>query len=103
MRFCPAWSNGAWKVGSRQLIIEIDPIWLLRLVQLHFRPMPLGLPRTIGGQDIIAVTATFDWRTLNRLREMRGNRKRVLAENIASTRSAACLKEPFRLPVDLVS
>jgi acyl-homoserine lactone synthase len=66
--------------GISTIIIEMTPIWLLRLVQLHFRPLPLGVPRTIGGEDTIAVTATFDWRTLERLREMRGNRRRVLAE-----------------------
>jgi acyl-homoserine lactone synthase len=66
--------------GISTIIIEMTPIWLLRLVQIHFRTMPLGLPRLIGGEDTIAVTATFDWRTLNRLREMRGTRKMVLAE-----------------------
>jgi acyl-homoserine lactone synthase len=55
---------------------------LLRLVQLHFKMLPLGLPQKIGKQDVVAVTATFDWRTLNRLREMRGDRKRVLVEKL---------------------
>jgi acyl-homoserine lactone synthase len=68
--------------GISQLIVQTNPTWLLRMVQLHFRPMPLGLPRMIGGEDIIAVTATFDSRTLDRLREMRGNRKRVLTERM---------------------
>jgi acyl-homoserine lactone synthase len=66
--------------GISTAIIEIDPKLLLRLVQLHFRMLPLGLPKKIGGQDFLAVTATFDWRTLERLRELRGNRRRVLAE-----------------------
>jgi acyl-homoserine lactone synthase len=66
--------------GISTAIIEIDTYLLLRLVQLHFRMLPLGLPRRIANQDVIAVTATFDWRTLERLREMRGNRRRVLAE-----------------------
>lgn len=64
--------------GISQLIVQTNPTWLLRMVQLHFRPTPLGLPRMIGGEDIIAVTATFDERTLDRLREMRGNNKRAL-------------------------
>jgi acyl-homoserine lactone synthase len=68
--------------GISMVIIEMTPIWLLRLVQLHFKVMPLGLPRAIAGEDTIAVTATFDWRTLERMREMRGNRRRVLAETI---------------------
>lgn len=66
--------------GITTAIIEIDPLLLLRLVQLHFRMLPLGLPRRIGKQDFVAVTATFDQRTLERLREVRGNRRRVLAE-----------------------
>jgi acyl-homoserine lactone synthase len=61
-------------------IIEIDPFFLLRLIQLHFRMSSLGLPRRMANQDVVAVEATFDWRTLERLREMRGNRRRVLAE-----------------------
>jgi N-acyl-L-homoserine lactone synthetase len=73
------WTDHA-KPEGREIDQFDDPIWLLRLVQLHFRTMPLGLPRLIGGEDTIAVTATFDWRTLNRLREMRGTRKMVLAE-----------------------
>jgi acyl-homoserine lactone synthase len=68
--------------GISTAIIEIDPLLLLRLVQLHFRMLPLGLPQRVGKQDVVAVTATFDWRTLNRLREMRGNRKQVLAETL---------------------
>ncbi|MCB8821127.1 acyl-homoserine-lactone synthase [Microvirga rosea] len=66
--------------GISTIIIEMNPLWLLRLVQLHFRTMPLGLPQKIGDQDVIAVTATFDQRTLARLQEMRGDHEKVLAE-----------------------
>ena len=38
--------------GISTIIIEMTPIWLLRLVQLHFRTMPLGLPRLIGGRTL---------------------------------------------------
>jgi acyl-homoserine lactone synthase len=52
-------------IGMRtRLIIETNPTWLLRMVQLHFRLMQLGLPRTMEGQDIIAVIISFDSRTL---------------------------------------
>jgi acyl-homoserine lactone synthase len=68
--------------GISTVIIEMTPIWLLRLVQLHFKVMPLGVPLVIAGEDTIAVTASFDWRTLNRLREMRGDRKRVLPQTL---------------------
>jgi acyl-homoserine lactone synthase len=66
--------------GITKFIIQTNPIWIVRMIQLHFQPMPLGLPRTVGGQDIIAVTVTFDGRTLERLREFRGSRRRVLTE-----------------------
>lgn len=64
--------------GVSEIIIEMDPLWLLRLVQLHFRVTPLGIPKHIGNSDVVAVTAAFDRRTLARLREMRGNEARVI-------------------------
>ncbi|MFI0846541.1 acyl-homoserine-lactone synthase [Mesorhizobium sp. IMUNJ 23232] len=57
--------------GVDTIIIETNPLWLLRLVQLHFRVTPLGLPRLINGEETVAVTASFDRRTLDRLRETR--------------------------------
>lgn len=65
--------------GVNSIIIEMDPIWLLRLVQLHFMVTPLGLPKKMGKGDVVAVVAVFDYRTLNRLREMRGDDRPVLA------------------------
>lgn len=59
--------------GVNKIIIEMNPLWLLRLVQLNFRVTPLGLPQQIGKDSIIAVTAAFDRRTLKKLQEMRGN------------------------------
>ncbi|WP_309085893.1 acyl-homoserine-lactone synthase [Chelativorans sp.] len=57
--------------GVTTIIIEMNPLWLLRLVQLHFKVTPLGIPQVIGGEETIAVTAEFDERTLERLREVR--------------------------------
>jgi acyl-homoserine lactone synthase len=68
--------------GISKFIIEIEPTGLLPLVQCHFRPSPLGLPRKIGGKDFIALTLTYDGRTLQRLREMRGSRRRVLRQSL---------------------
>jgi acyl-homoserine lactone synthase len=51
----------------------MNPIWLLRLVQLHFMVTPLGIPKDDGKESIVAVTAAFDRRTLARLRETRGD------------------------------
>ncbi len=71
----------AFECGVSQFIIEIEPMELLPLVQLHFQPLPLGLPHKINGREVLAVTLTFDGRTLERFREMRGDRRRVLAES----------------------
>ena len=54
---------------------------LFPLVQLHFERLPLGLPHKINGREVLAVTLTFYGRTLERFREMRGNRRRVIAES----------------------
>jgi acyl-homoserine lactone synthase len=59
--------------GTNQIIIEMEPIWLLRLVQLNFMVTPLGIPRQIEGESVVAVVAQFDERTLQMLRDMRGN------------------------------
>lgn len=59
------------ETGVDTIVIEMNPLWLLRLVQLHFRVTPLGLPRMIGNEETLAVTASFDKRTLARLQETR--------------------------------
>ena len=68
--------------GISKFIIEVECSGLLSLIQLRFEPIPLGLPHKIGGQDIIAATLSFDARTLERLREMRGTRRRVVTETL---------------------
>ncbi|ESX20171.1 autoinducer synthase [Mesorhizobium sp. LSJC255A00] len=62
-----------WGLGTGvdTIVVEMNPLWLLRLVQLHFWVTPLGLPMMIGGEETVAVTARFDERTLDRLLEMR--------------------------------
>ncbi|WP_407048925.1 acyl-homoserine-lactone synthase [Methyloraptor flagellatus] len=64
--------------GVDRMIIEMDPIWLLRLVQLHFLVEPLGIPRTVGSASVVAVAAKFDRRTLTMLRDLRGDHRSVL-------------------------
>jgi acyl-homoserine lactone synthase len=75
--------------GISRLIVETNPTWLLRMIQLHFRLTQLGLPRTMEGQEIIAVIISFDWRTFARLQEMRGIKTRIMADN--TTHSLALL------------
>lgn len=69
--------------GIVKLIVEMGPEELLPLIQLHFHPIPLGLPRPVNGRDVIAVTLTYNGRTLERLHELRGNRRPALAEPFA--------------------
>lgn len=72
--------------GVDTILIEMNPLWLLRLVQLHFRVTPLGLPRLINGDETVAVTASFDRRTLDRLLETRRTPPAVVAPPALSSR-----------------
>jgi acyl-homoserine lactone synthase len=75
--------------GVDHIIIEMDPIWLLRLVQLNFMVTPLGIPRQINGDEVVAVIAKFDERTLDMLQTMRGDSNSVLASSQATARASA--------------
>jgi acyl-homoserine lactone synthase len=72
--------------GVSKIIIEMNPIWLLRLVQLHFRVTPLGIPQEAGKDSIVAVTAAFDARTLARLRCVRGDDRTAIVEQPVADR-----------------
>jgi acyl-homoserine lactone synthase len=72
--------------GVSRIIIEMNPIWLLRLVQLHFRVTPLGIPQEDGKDSIVAVTAAFDARTLARLRHVRGDDRPAIVEQPVADR-----------------
>jgi acyl-homoserine lactone synthase len=77
------------RTGVDRIIIEMDPLWLLRLVQLYFRVTPLGLPKRMGDKDVLAVVAAFDERTLARLQEMRGDAMSAIEEPGRSLRLVA--------------
>ena len=68
--------------GIRRLVLQMPTLYLLHVVQLHFRARPLGLPQSISGEDILAATAEFDERTLARLHSVRGDTASVLAPSI---------------------
>lgn len=68
--------------GIDTIVIQMDPLWLVLLVQLHFQVTSLGIPHEMSGRDTIAVTARFNRGTLARLQEMRGDDSRVLYEPI---------------------
>jgi acyl-homoserine lactone synthase len=59
------------------IIIQMNQHWMLRLLQLHFRVMPLGFPKDIDNEPIIAVTAQFNQDTLAKLYEVRGSDDRL--------------------------
>jgi acyl-homoserine lactone synthase len=73
-----------WGLASdvNQIVIEMNPLWLLRLVQLHFRVTPLGIPQIVGTQETLAVTAAFDERTLERLQAVRESDAPVILEDV---------------------
>ena len=64
--------------GIGSIVIEMNPIWILRLLQLRFRVVPLGSIRKIGGADTIAVKADFSRSTLHRLRALMGSTGTVI-------------------------
>jgi acyl-homoserine lactone synthase len=65
--------------GVTQFVFPIDVAGILPLVQLHFQPVPLGLPCKIRGRDMIAVMVALNELTLPCLRRLRGSQERVLA------------------------
>ena len=71
-----------WGIGNNvtSIVIEMEPIWILRLVQLHFKVTPLGIPKIVGSRDCLAVQAAFDQRTLRKLQEMSGGTASVLSQ-----------------------
>ncbi len=69
----------ALECGVTEFVFPIDPAGILPLVQLHFEPLPLGLPCKVGGRTMIAVRVPLNNRALRRLRWLRGSRDRVLA------------------------
>ncbi len=63
--------------GNRKAIIEFEPMWVLRALQLQFLAQPLGYQHQIGNQQIVATLLTFNERTLNTIRTARGSHEPV--------------------------
>ncbi len=68
------------KVGVDKVIIEFEPMWVLRALQLHFLATPLGYQRTYGRQQVVATLLQFNEDTLNTVRKRRNNFQPVLAD-----------------------
>jgi len=66
------------KRGVNQVIIEFEPMWVLRAMQLQFLARPLGFQRKIGNQQIVATQVTFGQRTIDAIRAFRGAHAPVL-------------------------
>ena len=64
--------------GLTGLLLQMPTLYMIHVIQLHFRAQPLGLPVQIGGEEILAATAAFDHRTLARLRAVHGDSRSVL-------------------------
>lgn len=64
--------------GVHSILIQMNPVWIMQLIQFHFRTLPLGIPHKLSGENVIAVVASFDERTLARLQEVRGNNERII-------------------------
>ena len=65
------------------VVIEMNPVWLLRLVQLRFKVYPLGFSKNISGEETLAVRAIFNQQTLEQLQEFRGDNEHVLTPELA--------------------
>jgi acyl-homoserine lactone synthase len=68
--------------------IDTNRLWLLGLAQLHLTVTPLGLPRMIGNEEMVAVTASFSKRTLARLRDTRKASTRLAQPTIEACKVA---------------
>ena len=67
------------KRDVNQVIIEFEPMWVLRALQLHFLATPLGYQRTYGNQQVVATLLTFNEHTLDVVRSRRNHFAPVLA------------------------
>ncbi len=65
--------------GVNQVIIEFEPMWVLRALQLHFLARPLGYQRTYGRQQVVATLLTFNEHTLEVVRTRRAHHAPVLS------------------------
>ncbi|MCZ8545776.1 GNAT family N-acetyltransferase [Mesorhizobium qingshengii] len=67
------------KRNVHQMIIEFEPMWVLRALQLHFLATPLGYQRTYGNQQVVATLLSFNEHTLDVVRSRRNHFAPVLA------------------------
>ncbi|MEO9612910.1 MAG: acyl-homoserine-lactone synthase [Nitratireductor sp.] len=68
--------------GVDQVIIEFEPMWVLRALQLNFLARPLGYQRTYGRQQVVATLLTFNEQTLDVVRNRRSHHAPVLSRGM---------------------
>jgi len=56
------------RTGVNEVIIEFEPMWVLRALQLGFLVRPLGYQRTYGRQQVVAAVLKFTPETLRTVR-----------------------------------
>ncbi len=61
------------RAGVDEVIIEFEPMWVLRALQLGFLVRPLGYQRTYGHQQVVAAVLKFTPETLRTVRRYRGD------------------------------
>ncbi len=66
-------------VGVDKVIIEFEPMWVLRALQLHFLATPLGYQRNYGRQQVVATLLQFNHETLQTVRKRRNHFGPVLS------------------------
>lgn len=65
--------------GVNQVIIEFEPMWVLRALQLNFLARPLGYQRAYGRQQVVATMLTFNEQTLEVVRNRRNHHAPVMS------------------------
>lgn len=60
------------RTGVTELVVEYDPVWITRFLELGFGVVPLGLPQIMDGRPAVAVHMTLNEETLDRCCTLRG-------------------------------
>ncbi len=66
--------------GVNKMIVEAEPMWVPRTLQLQFLATPLGYLRTYGNQQIIAILLQFNEATIQAVRQRRNHFEPVMQD-----------------------
>jgi acyl-homoserine lactone synthase len=66
--------------GVNTVTVQIEPLFLLRALQMHVLVRPLGFQKRVGKKLAIAVSITFDERSLKTLRRAFGSEAPIFGE-----------------------